>query len=70
MKQKNYTKLMLTMVITIMLSCLLAVAVNAGDVFDSGTCGENVTWTLTNGGRLYISGTGEMDEDTAILNLR
>lgn len=26
----------------------------------SGTCGENLTWTLTDSGTLTISGTGEM----------
>ncbi len=28
----------------------------------SGTCGENVTWTLSNDGILTISGTGEMND--------
>ena len=30
------------------------------NVIDSGTCGENVTWTLEQNGVLTISGTGEM----------
>ena len=30
------------------------------DVIDSGTCGENLTWTLTYNGVLTISGTGDM----------
>ena len=29
---------------------------------DSGTCGENVTWTLDENGTLTISGTGEMED--------
>ena len=29
-------------------------------IIDSGTCGENVTWTLDNDGVLTISGTGKM----------
>ncbi len=29
---------------------------------DSGTCGENLTWTLTNGGVLTISGTGALTD--------
>ena len=40
-------------------------ALAEGDVVDSGTCGENVTWTLTGTGydlTLTISGTGEMSE--------
>ena len=31
-------------------------------VVDSGTCGENLTWTLTNDGVLTISGTGPMED--------
>ena len=30
-------------------------------IVDSGTCGENVTWTLDENGVLTISGTGEME---------
>lgn len=30
-------------------------------VIDSGTCGDDLTWTLTSDGTLTISGTGEMD---------
>ena len=30
------------------------------EIIDSGTCGENVTWTLDSEGLLIISGTGEM----------
>ena len=39
-------------------------AVQAGDVVDSGTCGDNATWTLTGTGdnlTLTISGSGEME---------
>ncbi len=32
------------------------------DLVDSGTCGENLTWTLDKDGLLIISGTGEMDD--------
>ena len=32
----------------------------------SGTCGENLTWTLDANGKLTISGTGEMDDYTDI----
>jgi len=31
-----------------------------GDIVDSGTCGENLTWTLDNTGTLTISGSGLM----------
>jgi uncharacterized repeat protein (TIGR02543 family) len=32
----------------------------SSSVVDSGTCGENLTWTLDSNGLLTISGTGEM----------
>lgn len=32
------------------------------DVVASGTCGENLTWTLDNNGQLLIKGTGKMDD--------
>ena len=34
----------------------------AGDVVNSGTCGEHLTWTLDSKGELTISGTGEMTD--------
>lgn len=34
------------------------------DGVDSGTCGENLTWTLDADGTLTISGTGEMEFDS------
>ena len=39
---------------------LLPVEVSAAEVVDSGTCGDNLTWVLTDDGVLTISGTGEM----------
>lgn len=34
------------------------------EIIDSGTCGENVTWTLDSEGLLVIDGTGEMTNYT------
>ena len=34
----------------------------ASTVIESGSCGDNLTWTLTNDGALTISGTGAMDD--------
>lgn len=44
----------------------LAVIISGGiivfaDTADSGTCGDNLTWTLSGDGLLVISGTGEME---------
>ena len=32
----------------------------AAEIIDSGTCGENLTWSLDSYGKLTISGTGAM----------
>ena len=39
---------------------LLGMEAKAVEIVDSGTCGENLTWTLDSDGLLTISGTGEM----------
>ena len=41
----------------------MAKAINeAATIIDSGTCGDNLTWTLDSAGTLTISGTGEMND--------
>ena len=35
---------------------------DAAEIIDSGSCGENLTWTLDSNGVLTVSGTGEMDD--------
>ena len=37
-------------------------AASAADITDSGTCGENLTWTLDSDGVLTISGAGAMND--------
>lgn len=44
------------------LCCLFTVSTAATDAPASGTCGENLTWTLDGAGTLTISGTGAMEE--------
>ena len=51
-------------ILTVIAMCLALLPITAGaevpeDVI-SGTCGENVVWTLTQSGVLTISGTGDM----------
>ena len=41
---------------------ILPLAEDAGEVVASGTCGENLTWTMTTQKVLTISGTGDMDD--------
>lgn len=48
----------LTLVLCMLLSFMPIIASAA----TSGTCGDNLTWTLDNNGTLTISGTGDMDD--------
>ncbi len=53
-------KIMLGMVLVLSILCVfMTVTVSAAT---SGTCGDNVTWTLDDEGTLTISGTGEMED--------
>lgn len=49
----------------LMVMCIMALLVTAlpitASAETSGTCGDNVTWTLDDNGMLTISGTGDMD---------
>jgi hypothetical protein len=42
---------------------------SSDSTLDSGTCGENVTWTLDVNGTLTISGTGNMEDYVAPLSV-
>ena len=55
---------MMAFVMVVMMTVALMSSVNvfAADIVDSGTCDENLTWTLDSTGKLTISGTGEMPE--------
>jgi hypothetical protein len=46
----------------LMVFSLLPFGATAADIVDSGTCGENVTWTLDSDGLLTISGSGAMTD--------
>ena len=47
--------------ISVCLLALLAVSVSAVDTIYEGSCGDNLTWELTQEGTLTISGLGDMD---------
>ena len=51
----------LTLVLLIACVCALSSQTNAATI-SSGTCGDNLTWTLDNAGTLTISGTGKMTD--------
>lgn len=55
---KQLLKALMTMVIA---ALFLAPMMTAG-AETSGTCGNNLTWTLDDDGLLTISGTGEMED--------
>jgi hypothetical protein len=63
MKIKKLWLMVLTMVFAVMLSTLAYCDT-------SGKCGDNVTWTLTDEGKLTISGTGDMYTSTPWYNYR
>lgn len=46
------------------LSLFLCVVPAATAASNSGTCGDNLTWSLSGSGRLTISGTGAMTDNT------
>ncbi len=57
---KNTMKKILFFLTAVMLFVAVALTASAAETIDSGTCGENLTWTLDSAGTLNISGTGNM----------
>ena len=55
---KRFQHLLTVIAVLMALVCCLSVTALAADT--SGTCGDNVTWTLDNMGTLTISGIGNM----------
>ena len=56
---------MIVALLTLVFACVLAIpaqvqAAEEPEIIDSGTCGDNLTWTLDDEGTLTISGTGDM----------
>ncbi|MBQ9941852.1 MAG: leucine-rich repeat protein [Christensenellaceae bacterium] len=53
-------KFLLSLIVAILLSLLFLSSASAATKVASGTCGENITWTLDSEGTLTISGSGEL----------
>ena len=54
-------KRVLAIILTaVLLLGVMPVVSFATNIVESGTCGENLTWTLDDEGTLTISGTGKM----------
>ncbi|MCD8056068.1 MAG: leucine-rich repeat domain-containing protein, partial [Clostridiales bacterium] len=54
--------LALALCVGVIFAATLSMSAEDATVTDSGTCGDNLTWTLTSDGTLTISGEGEMYE--------
>ncbi len=64
--KKTYAKQILILLLSVLLLATLAVSVSAAGevtIVDSGTCGDNSTWTLDSAGTLTISGEGKLSAD-------
>ena len=62
-------KKLLSIVLALSMICaLVPIMASAATTATSGTCGENVTWTLSDDGTLTISGTGDMYDYDPYLN--
>ena len=56
---KATKRILSVLLAVVMVVCAVPVAVGAS-IVDSGTCGENLTWTLDSEGKLTINGEGDM----------
>ena len=61
MKKKLFS-IALVLTLLVALFAALTLTASAADVVDSGTCGDDLTWTLDSDGVLTISGTGAMPD--------
>ncbi|MDY4742675.1 MAG: fibronectin type III domain-containing protein [Lachnospira sp.] len=59
MKKMNKKLILIIAVIAVIIGCT---SVASAETVGSGTCGDNITWTLDSGGVLTLSGTGETYE--------
>ena len=65
---KKKTKLLLSFVFILCLLLCLGLSASAAEVYASGVCGDNVTWTLYDDGDLVISGEGAMYYDESLVD--
>ena len=57
---RKFCMLFVALALVLLCIVLLPTETKAAEIVDSGTCGENLTWTLDDAGTLTISGTGAM----------
>ena len=58
--KKRFLSILLTALLLCAVPLVLVDTAYAAETANSGTCGDNVTWRLSDDGTLTISGTGEM----------
>lgn len=58
---KQAKRILLFLLVQIFVLNFSPVRTEAAEIFKVGTCGEKLTWVLTDDGTLTISGTGEME---------
>ncbi len=59
--ERKMKKVVFAIVFLVILFCYPCFHTKAAEIVASGTCGENLTWTLDDEGVLTISGEGEME---------
>lgn len=57
---KKYFSIVVALILFIISAVVIAEG-NGKTIINSGTCGDNLTWTLDSAGELVISGTGELN---------
>ena len=62
--KKQLTKTLAIILSLVMLLSVVPVTASAATIVDSGTCGENIAWSLDYAGTLTIIGTGIMLKDS------
>lgn len=60
--KKKRKRIWSMMLVLAMLLTMMPVSALAANIVDSGTCGDNLTWTLDDAGTLNISGNGDMED--------
>ena len=61
-ERKKCMKKLGLLIVTILLLLMPVTKVQAAEIVESGTCGDNLTWTLDDEGTLVISGTGKIPD--------
>ena len=60
MKKLTKKALSIALCVVILMSTFIMDITASATIVESGTCGDNLTWTLDDEGTLTISGTGDM----------